>query len=186
VAALFAFPSAISNVMCEVFMYTRYTTYYKRVVIFELLVSCVLPLCVIGFTYITTARHLVQNSRISEGTRNVQLNTRRNTARIVVGLTVVFLISYVPYHVWWTYIIWAEDEDSYYGTYADIIRNSIYKSRLQYMYLISKSFLLLNSCLNPVALFFTSSQIREHFKRYLTCFCKTNSPPNVLELTSRN
>jgi hypothetical protein len=47
-----------------------------------------------------TARHLVESSRsISEGTQNPQLKTRRNTAQIVVGLTVVFLISYVPYHV---------------------------------------------------------------------------------------
>jgi hypothetical protein len=45
-----------------------------------------------------TARHLVESSRsTSEGTKNPQLETRRNTAKIVVGLTVVFLINYVPY-----------------------------------------------------------------------------------------
>ena len=80
--------------------------YYQRVVIFELLVSCVLPLSVIVFSYIMTARHLVESSRaISEGTQNSQLKTRRNTAKIVAGLTVVFLISYVPYHVFWAYFI---------------------------------------------------------------------------------
>jgi hypothetical protein len=61
---------------------------------------------VIAFAYIMTARHLVESSRsIFEGTQNPQLNTRRNTAKIVVGLTVIFLISYVPYHVFWTYSI---------------------------------------------------------------------------------
>jgi hypothetical protein len=54
-----------------------------------------------------TARNLVENSRsISEGTQNPQLKTRRYTAKIVVGLTVIFLISYVPYHALWAYIIY--------------------------------------------------------------------------------
>jgi hypothetical protein len=45
---------------------------------------------------------------------------------------------------------------------------------------------LINSCLNPVALFYTSSPFRQHLKCYLTCFDKTNSPPVGLELTRRN
>jgi hypothetical protein len=53
-----------------------------------------------------TASHLVENSRpISERTQNPQLKTCRNTAKIVVALTVVFPISYVPYHAIWIYII---------------------------------------------------------------------------------
>jgi len=107
VAALFAVPLAVSSYLCAKDATMTPTTYYQHVVIFELLTSCVVPLCVIAFTYITTARHLVESSRsISEGTQNPQLKTRRTTAKIVVGLTVVFLISYVPYHVLLTYIIW--------------------------------------------------------------------------------
>jgi hypothetical protein len=53
-----------------------------------------------------TAIHLAESSLpVSEGTQNPQLQTRRNTAKIVVGLTVVFPISYVPYHVVCNYII---------------------------------------------------------------------------------
>jgi hypothetical protein len=187
VAGLFAIPTAISGVRCEEFETVRSTTYYENVVIFELLVSCVIPLSVISFTYITTARHLVKSPRISEGTDNFQQKIRRNTARIVVGLTVVFLISYVPYHVLWTYIIFTvlrENVDGFHDIIPDDLLETNYK--LKYLYLISTCFLLLNSCLNPVALFCTSSQFRQHLKRYLTCFCKTNSAPNVLELTRRN
>jgi hypothetical protein len=142
---------------------------------------------VIGFTYITTARHLVKSPRISEGTDNFQQIIRRNTARIVVGLTVVFMISYVPYYVLWTYIIFTELQENVDG-FHDVIPDDLLESnyKLRYLYLISTCFLSLNSCLNPVALFCTSSQFRQHLKRYLTCFCKTNSPPNVLELTRRN
>jgi len=47
-------------------------------------------------------------------------------------------------------------------------------------------FLSINSCLNPVAYFCTSLAFRRHFKRYLTCCCKSKSPPNDLELKRRN
>ena len=171
VSASFAVPSVLSKYMCQYFYITNSLTYYRHVVIFELLASCVIPLFVIAFSYITTARHLVESSRsISEGTQNPQLNTRRNTAKIVVGLTVVFLISYVPYHVFWTYFICTAHFSSYLTNFTDVIDKSNYK--LQYTYLISTCFLLTNSCLNPVALFYTSSPFRQHLKRYLTCFCK--------------
>jgi len=91
-----------------------------------------------------------------------------------VGLTVVFLISYVPYHGFWSYINYTEEEQFCLPTITDILDHSNYK--LQYTYLISTCFLLINSCLNPVALFCTSSPYRQRLKQYLTCFCKTNSP----------
>jgi hypothetical protein len=146
-----------------------------------------------------TARRLVESSRgISEGTQNPQLKTRRSTAKTLVGLAFVFMISYVPYHAFWTYYIYSEYErsgekftmflyyDSLRGTRKinSILDKSNYK--FQYTYLISTGFLLINSCLNPVALFCTSSPFRQHLKRYLTCFCKTNSPPTDFELTRRN
>ena len=183
-AALFAVPSALSNYLCGRLFLTSRTKYYHLVVIFELLVSCVLPLCVIAFSYIMAARHLVESSRcVSEGTQSPQLQTRRNTAKIVVGLAFVFMISYVPYHAFWTYFIYSEKK-LFLFKIANILDHSNYK--LQYTILISTGFLLINSCLNPVALFCTSSQFRQHLKHYLTCFCKTNSPPTGLELQRRN
>jgi hypothetical protein len=182
VAALFAVPSALSKYLCEGLVLRR-KNYYQLVVIFELLVSCVLPLCVIAFTYVMTARHLVQSSRsISEGPQNPQLETRRNTAKIVVGLAFVFVISSVPYHAFCTYFIYSED--FFFINITDILHDLDYK--FQYTLLISNGLLLINSCLNPVALFCTSSPFRQHLKRYLTCFCKTNFSPTDFELTRRN
>jgi len=130
-----------------------------------------------------TARHLVESSRsISEGTKNSQLKARRNSAKIVLGLTVVFMISYVPYHAFWTYYICSQ-EDNLSTDSRDVLRYSSYE--LQYTYLISTCFLLINSCLNPVALFCTSSQFRQHLKRYLTCFCKKSSPSIDFELENK-
>jgi hypothetical protein len=58
VAALFAVPSALSKELCHLCFGSRCLTYYKNVVLFELFESCVLPLCVIAFFYIMTARLL--------------------------------------------------------------------------------------------------------------------------------
>jgi hypothetical protein len=107
-AASFTVPSVMSRYLCTGFV-LRGVEYYQRVVSFELLVFCVLPLCVIAFTYTMTARHLVESCRpIGEATQNPQLKIRRISAKIVVGLTVVFLRSFVSYHVCWTYILWTK------------------------------------------------------------------------------
>ena len=185
VAALVAIPSALSKYQCEEFAVLIHITYLQLLVIFELLVSSVLPLCAIAFTYIMTAHHLKKSSlAISDGTQHLQLHKRRNTAKIVLGLTVVFLISYVPYHAFWTYVICTRQVKIFSEKITDIHIYSDYK--LRYTYQISTCLLLINSCLNPVALFFTSSQFRQHLKRYLTCFRKTNHPYIDLEFAIRH
>ena len=182
VAALFAVPSALSRYLCEGYFVSKSKNYYHFLVIFELIFSCLIPLCVVAFSYVMTAGRLVENSRaISDGTQNPQLKTRRKTAKTVVGLAFVFMISYVPYHVFWTYFVY---EKEYFLFYMPLILNLNYK--FQYTYLISNGFLSINSCLNPVALFFTSSQFKQHRKRYLTYFWKTDSPPTDFELQRRN
>jgi uncharacterized membrane protein YjgN (DUF898 family) len=181
VAALFAIPSAPSRHLCTKHYNLNCETYVKTVVLFELLVSFVLPVCVIAFSYIMTARHLVKSAQpISEETQNSQINTRKSTAKIVLGLNVVFLISCVPYHVLRTYVAFNID------SFSD--KHFLFKLKyaLIYTYPVSSSLLLLNPCLNPVALFCTSLAFRRQFKRYLTCCCKANPTASNIELTIRN
>jgi hypothetical protein len=180
VAAFFAIPSAISWYWCSDFCSFSNISYYKHVVIFELLVSCVIPLCVIAFTCIMTARHLVESYRpLSEGTQNPELKTRRNTARMVVGLTAVFLITNVPYHVFWTYHISTEEERFYFKKY-DLSIYADPPDEPKKIYLILTCLLLLGCCFNPVALFCASSPLRKHLKH------KTNSNPTEMELQTMN
>ena len=174
VAALFALPKPI--IFLRFALHQEFFNYYKYIVLFELLVTCVFPLCVIAFCYFMTHRHLVGSSRsTSERTQHPELNTRKITAKVLLGLTVVFLISYVP-----NYAI----EMFFFSTIVDWENNILFV----YMLIkeISLCFLLINSCLNPVALFCTSTQFRKHLKLYLTCRCKANSPPPDIELTIRN
>jgi hypothetical protein len=183
-AALFAVPSALSGHLCLLTSAEGSELYYQRVVVFELLVSCVLPLSVIAFSYIMTARSLVKKVHlISEDTQNPQMNKRKKIAKIVLALTTVFLISYLPYHGLWTYII------SNTGPFNDkdyIYDINEYKIRNRYTYLVSTCLLLINPCLNPVALFCTGRAFRRQFRRYLTCCCKGNLTATDIEVARRN
>jgi hypothetical protein len=158
-AALFAIPAALAGDACLVCSLYDCKSYYKPVVIFELLVSCALPLCVIAFSNIKAARHLVKSALpISDNIQHPLAETRKNTAKIVFGLTVVFLISLVPYHIFMTYSP-LSDIDQFQFWYSMAPRP------LQYTFVISICLLLTNSCLNPVAIFCTSCVFRRHFKR---------------------
>jgi hypothetical protein len=81
--------------MCYEYHILGNITYYQRVVIFYLLVSCVLHLCVIAFSCIMRKILFFIGA-------DTQLNTRKNTAKVVLGLT-VYRLSYVPHHIWKTY-----------------------------------------------------------------------------------
>jgi hypothetical protein len=184
VAALLSIPAARSQCLCSVSVLLSLTKYYQYYFLFQLIVFCVFPLCVIAFSYIMTARHLVESScSVSEETQNPRLNTRKSTAKIVLGLTIVFLISYVPHHIFVTYILYSINFHIPWAKLADEL-NSL--DNLIGIMSFLKLFLSINSCLNPVALFCTSRAFRMQFKRYLTCCCKTKSTPNAFELTRRN
>jgi hypothetical protein len=116
---------------------------------------------VIAFSYIMTARHLVESSfSVSEETPNPQMNTRKITAKIVLGLAHVFQISYVPYHALKNYNIVNEE-----GFLGKIILNKNYN--LQYIRVVLTGLLVFNSCHNPVALLCTNLAVRKQFKHYL-------------------
>jgi hypothetical protein len=180
VAALFALPTGLSRKACFDSLFLWRTNYNQQVALFELLVSCALPLCVIAFSYIMMARRLLENPpSLFEDTQNPRLNTRRKTAKVVLGLTVIFLISFVPNHILGTHFHSNHISENYSTFYSDKFG---WGAELRNITLFLQCLLPLNSCLNPVALCCTGPAFRRHFKRYLTCCCKTNSPPTDFEL----
>jgi hypothetical protein len=185
VAALFAIPAARSRYLCDgpILLWRR--NYYQHVTLFHLLVSFVLPLCVIAFSYLRMARRLVESScSLPEEKQNPRLKTRKSTAKVVLGLTVVFLISYLPYQIWETYFF-------YFSMYLDIYTVTgndefgwFYNA--SHIIVILHLLLSISSCINPVALFCTSFAFRREFKSYLSCSFKTKSPLTNFELSRRN
>jgi hypothetical protein len=183
VAAFSAIPAARSPYWCVTSLLIRLQNIYQHVILFQILVCFFLPLCVIAFSYIMTARHLVKSSTfLSEEAQNPQLNTRKDTAKVLLGLTVVFVISYVPFHIFEIYLFSTLNLENL----IPIFRGEIgWYVSVHYTVVVVRYFILFNPCLNPVALFYTSLAFRRHFKRYLTCCCKTKSPPTDFELTGR-
>jgi len=101
VAALFSIPRALASSYCyDPLMRSINIPYLKRYITFEILTFCVLPLFVTAFSYIMAVRHIVKSAdRMYEWTQNSQLKARKNVALFMLGLTVVFVISYMPYYV---------------------------------------------------------------------------------------
>jgi len=184
VAALFAILSFLTKDICGGSLFVWLTNYYQRVAVFSVLVSCVLPLCVIAFSYIMTFCHLSKSRfSLSEQTKNARQNTRKNTAKVVLGLTLVFLFSYLPSQFYEMCLVLSINFDN---SDDEILKELDVATNLAPILSILDLSLYINSCLNPVALFCTSLAFRRHFKRYLTCWCKTKSPPTDFELTRRN
>jgi hypothetical protein len=131
------------------------------------------------------ARNLVESScSLSEETQNPRLNTRKNTAKVVLGLTVVVLISYLPYHIFDTYFLYFSiNLGIYSATSSDEFGWVVSESHIG---VILQLLLSISSCLNPVALFCTSLAFRREFKRYLTCSCIAKFLPTIFELSRRN
>jgi hypothetical protein len=183
-AELSAVPEVRSSRVCGVTYVFGITNFYLYVVIFNALVYCVIPLCLIAFCYIMASRHLLKDScAISEGTQKPQLNTRKITAKDLLGLIIAVLISCVPYNIWKKFSIFSITSEISGSTIKDKIDWSI---NFLYVDTIADILILINYCLNPVALFCNSLAFRKQFKRHLTCRCKTNSPPTDFQLTRRN
>jgi hypothetical protein len=167
-ASLFALPSALLAKFGDKVMFVFMGTYYAKLILFELLAFCILPLCVIVFFYVMTARHLVKSAiPISEEIQHPQANRRKNTAKIVLGLCIVFVISYVPYH----------------SISVIAIFNNYVNMESVYIHCISTWLLVSNSCLNPVALCCSSLAFRSQFKRWLMCFKRRAVVTTTQELT---
>jgi len=160
-----------------------FSYYNKRVTIFRLLLSCVLPLCVIAFFYIMMSCHLLKSRYSLSETHNARQNTRKNTAKVMLGITLVFLFSYLPFQIFQTYLYSNMNLEN---PLAEVTKEMLEFERFWMLASLLGIFLSINSYLNPVALFCTSLVFRRHFKRYLMCCCKSKSPPTVLELKRKN
>lgn len=158
IAICCALPSSFSvhvdtNMMCT----SDNIEYYRMVDLFHLLTFCVIPLCVIVAMYSMTARHLLITARRMQA----EAKACKTLAKVVLGLTIVFFVSFVPYHVLWTVILW------------EIIPLEV---EMTYVVFTSSCLLVFNSCFNPVALYCTSLTFRKQFERYLLgCFRRENA-----------
>ncbi|GFG38940.1 hypothetical protein Cfor_10228 [Coptotermes formosanus] len=130
----------------------------KNIALMNLFVFCIIPLCVTAVFYGLTARYLFASAREMPGEMSSVHEkikyARRKGAKTVLGLAVVFFVSYVPWYVWQVVFL------AHYNTHYQIAVCTY--TVLYYLFFCSLVF-------NPVALYCVSSTWRRHFNRYLFC-----------------
>jgi hypothetical protein len=126
--------------------------------VFHVVVYCIIPLLTTAVFSTVTSRRMRRSVHKMPGEvlgqRKVR-NARTRSANILIGLIVVFAISYVPYYL-------------FLFLYHHF---NVEKLGFLQMFIISYTLIFVNSCCNPVALYAASGNFRQYFNKYLQWCC---------------
>ncbi|XP_011142848.1 neuropeptide CCHamide-1 receptor isoform X1 [Harpegnathos saltator] len=134
--------------------------YQKGIVMFKFLAYYAIPLCVIAGFYLGMARHLILSTRNMPGELPgcEQIRARRRVGKMVLSFIIVFVICFLPYHVFMLWFhFWPSSRDDY-NIFWHVFR------------IVGFCLSFSNSCVNPIALYFISGTFRQRFNKYL-CYC---------------
>lgn len=178
VSLLLAMPAAVfSNVQtvtvqdnhtiqfCSPFPKEYGQAYEKSLVLFKFLAYYAVPLKIIGGFYILMARHLVLSTKRLPGEHGKgqinQIQARKKVAKMVLAFVIIFIVCFLPYHTFELWFHFYPDSHSDYDQYWHAFR------------IVGFCLSYINSCINPIALYFVSKAFRKHFNRYLFCCVPT-------------
>ena len=131
---------------------------------------------IIASFYIMIARILVYSSyhlpvESKGGQMEKQVEARKKVAVVVLLLVIVFVICWLPRHI---FTLWFHFDPNEYNTFWHIFK----------VFGFCLSFI--NSCVNPITLYFLSKQFRKYFNRYLSCVCLWQARSYRQEATNSN
>ncbi|XP_069682435.1 neuropeptide CCHamide-1 receptor-like [Periplaneta americana] len=125
----------------------------KVMVLINFLFYCfLLPLLMFVFSFVT-ARRLKRS--VKEFQDTVQNQKRNRSANVVIFLSVLFVICFLPYELCCVVLFW--------------IIPKITQDSVGLTFVISKYFLFANACFNPLALYFCSKTFKALFRKYFFC-----------------
>lgn len=138
--------------------------YRKGVVLFKFLAYYAVPLCIIACFYILMAKHLEMTTRNMPGEmqgQSSQIRARKKVAKMVLSFVIMFMICFLPHHVFMLWFhFWPTSQDDF---------NEFWNAFRIAAFCLS----FINSCINPIALYFISGVFRKYFNRYLFVCWKT-------------
>ncbi|KAM9470250.1 endothelin receptor type B-like [Clarias gariepinus] len=127
-----------------------------------------LPLACTGVFYTLMSCEMLKRKKGMRIALNDHMKQRREVAKTVFCLVVIFALCWLPLHL------------------SRILKKTVYNlndpnrcellSFLLVMDYIGINMASLNSCINPVALYFVSQKFKNCFKSCLCCWCQRNSP----------
>jgi len=85
------------------------------------------------------------------------VEARKKVARLVLSFVVVFVVCWLPRHVWY---FWYNFDPAEYNMFWHVFK------------IVAYCLSFVNSCVNPLALYFLSRQFRRYYDRYLFCCCR--------------
>lgn len=160
--------------ICYPFPVDKWPWYPRIIIMTRFILLYVIPLIIIAPFYITLSKYLLISTQhsIGEGVpirramscqltlgHSRQLKARKKIAVLVLAMFFLFLISFLPNHV---FMIWF-----YYNSNS----KNEYNDFWHYFRIVGFVLMFANSCMNPIALYCLSAAFRKHFNYYIFYCC---------------
>ncbi|XP_016844695.1 neuropeptide CCHamide-2 receptor [Nasonia vitripennis] len=152
-----------SITICSPFPKEFGESYEKGMVLFKFLAYYAIPLCIISGFYLGMARHLELSTRNMPGDHPgaphhcEQIRARKKVGKMVIAFVIIFFVCFLPYHV---FMLWFH----FYPASREVFDEFWHAFRI-----IGFCLSFINSCVNPIALYFVSGTFRKRFNEYLCC-----------------
>ncbi|XP_023310960.1 neuropeptide CCHamide-1 receptor-like [Anoplophora glabripennis] len=146
--------------------------YPQVMVLSKFLVLYIIPLVIIGVFYLSMAVYLIMSTRNVPGEMQGmqrQIKARKKVAITVLIFVAVFAICFAPMHTFMLFF------------YFHPQSQELYNAFWHYLRIVGFCLAYINSCANPVALYFLSGAFRKHFNRYLLCIKPKRSRCNTCQ-----
>ncbi|KAG7206710.1 hypothetical protein KM043_000383 [Ampulex compressa] len=152
-----------SILICSPFPKEFGESYQRGMVLFKFLAYYAIPLCVIAGFYLGMARHLELSTRNMPGEppggshRLEQIRARKKVGKMVIAFVIVFVVCFLPYHAFMLWFHFCPSSKEDYDDFWHAFR------------ILGFCLSFVNSCVNPIALYFVSGTFRKRFNEYLCC-----------------
>ncbi|ERL96297.1 hypothetical protein D910_01794 [Dendroctonus ponderosae] len=130
--------------------------YPQVMVMAKFLVLYIIPLFIIFGFYLSMAISLIMSTRNVPGElqgMHRQIKARKKVAVTVLIFVAVFAICFAPLHAFMLFFYFTEKAQDLYNPFWHYLR------------IVGFCLCYINSCVNPVALYFVSGAFRKHFNR---------------------
>ncbi|XP_069674047.1 toll-like receptor 6 [Periplaneta americana] len=148
--------------------------YIQRTWSIQLFVYCVVPICTVTFLSARTALILKSSAQKIPGEQRMdwQILTRARFANMIIALTVIMCVSYIPNYLIRVLVVWCVIEPQ--------------SSLVFYLSFISYCLFFCSSCFNPLAFLWVSPRFRNIVCSYVKCCYKNESDTRNQQISCRN
>ncbi|XP_012142843.2 neuropeptide CCHamide-2 receptor-like isoform X2 [Megachile rotundata] len=153
-----------SILICSPFPKEFGKSYQRGMVMFKFLAYYAIPLCVIAGFYLGMARHLELSTKNMPGEqssgsshRMEQIKARRKVGKMVIAFVIIFVICFLPYHMFMLWFHFYPSSEQDYDYFWHVFR------------IVGFCLSFINSCVNPIALYFISGTFRKRFNEHFCC-----------------